>query len=221
MAFRGYLGIMELETGVEFMFNPLISVVMPYYNVSPSFLEIAIESVLTQDYVNLELILVDDGSTITYDLRKFNKDKRVFLYILKSNYGISYALNYGIQKSTGEIIARMDSDDVSLPHRLSSQIRLLNKHDIVTSNVYLINKMGEVYGKSSSFIFHDTIRKFQLYFLGYNPVNHPTIIAWRRVFDQFKYDSKFDGKEDLELWLRMRKSYKIYFDKNYLLHYRK
>lgn len=194
---------------------------MPYYNTNPKFFIDAIESVLSQTYSNLELILVNDGSTIVYDLDKYKIDKRVVFLGSESNKGISYSLNLGIQKAKGDIIARMDSDDVSLPHRLSNQLQLLTKHEIVSSNVYLINKDGEIYGKSKSLIFHDMIRKFQLYFLGHNPVNHPTIIAWKRVFDKFKYDSKYDGKEDLELWIRMKNSHKIYFDKNYLHLYRK
>ena len=203
------------------MERPLISVVMPYYNTKPKFFYDAIESILSQTYSNLELVLVNDGSTVVYNLDKFKTDKRIVFLTSKSNKGISYSLNLGIQEARGDIIARMDSDDVALPHRLSNQLKLLSKHEIVSSNVYLINKNGEIYGKSKSLVFHDLIRKFQLYFLGDNPVNHPTILARKRIFDQFKYDSKYDGKEDLELWLRMKKSCKIYFDKSYLLLYRK
>lgn len=94
------------------MKNPLISVIVPIYNVE-KFLPYSIESILNQTYSNLEIILVNDGST---DKSKYicemyqSKDKRIKL-INQKNQGVSVARNTGISNATGEYIGFVDSDD--------------------------------------------------------------------------------------------------------------
>ena len=92
--------------------SPLISVIIPVYNVK-GYLERCVESVLTQDYKNIEVIIVDDGSTdgsaeICEALA--SKDNRIVV-IHQINAGISAARNAGIKKSSGDYISFIDSDD--------------------------------------------------------------------------------------------------------------
>jgi glycosyltransferase involved in cell wall biosynthesis len=201
--------------------SPLVSVIMPVYNPNPTFFEIAIHSILSQTYQNLELIIINDGTNNGYDFSVLKSyDKRIKIIDLNQNKGISNALNIAIKNSDGKYIARMDADDVSRTNRILNQVKQLNKHYIVSSGVNIIDCNGITISKSKSFIFHNSIRRFQLYNLAENPVNHPTIMARRVVFEEFNYDSKFDGAEDFELWLRMRNNYKIFFDKEHYLDYR-
>ena len=91
--------------------KPLVSVIMPIYNRS-STIERAINSVLNQSYKNLELILIDDGSTDeTLSIVKNIKDERIKLIIHEENKGVSVARNTGLKNANGKYVAYLDSDN--------------------------------------------------------------------------------------------------------------
>ena len=97
---------------------PAISVLMPVHNGELTLAE-AIQSILAQTFRDFELIAVDDGSTDSSPtiLRKFAaRDGRIRV-ISRPNTGIAGALNDAIELATGEFVARMDADDVSMPNR--------------------------------------------------------------------------------------------------------
>jgi len=106
--------------------NPNVSVIIPVRNGKP-FLDEAVQSVLTQDYHDLELIIVDDGSTDDDYDRFLEVDRRIRLIHLPGN-GVSTARNAGLQKSRGRYIAFLDADDAWFPGKLSAQIRYLELH---------------------------------------------------------------------------------------------
>ena len=113
------------RAGTEAM--PLVSVVMPAYNVS-RFLRQAIESVLSQTYRQIELIVVDDCSTddSLQIMREYEqKDARVHVLAGETNQGVARARNRGIQAATGKYIALLDSDDVWVESKIERQIELL------------------------------------------------------------------------------------------------
>ena len=88
-----------------------VSVIVPVFN-SEKYINRCIESILCQSYSNLEIILVDDGSTdSTYDICKSFFDQRILL-LQKENGGASSARNYGLLKAKGKYICFVDSDDV-------------------------------------------------------------------------------------------------------------
>ena len=98
------------------LINDLVSVIVPIYNVE-QYLKECIESIINQTYKNLEILLIDDGSTdkslkICKDFK--DKDPRVKVFH-NSNYGPSYSRNFGIDKSKGEWISFVDSDDILSP----------------------------------------------------------------------------------------------------------
>jgi glycosyltransferase involved in cell wall biosynthesis len=130
------------------MEQPLISVVIPAYNVAP-FIEEAIRSIMTQTYENLEIIVVDDCSTDdTYAIlqRLAAEDSRIRLYRNERNKRIVETLNYAIEVARGSYIARMDGDDVSLPQKIEAQYRFLQEHpeiDLVGINVIMIDEQGK------------------------------------------------------------------------------
>ena len=106
---------------------PLVSVVMPVYN-REVFVAEAIESILEQTFTDFEFIIVDDGSrdrsaAIIRDYE--SRDDRIRFLALEQNSGTAAAKNHGIEVATGQYIAGMDSDDVSLPQRLEKQVNFL------------------------------------------------------------------------------------------------
>ena len=93
-------------------------------------LDEAIESVLCQTYENFELIAIDDGSTdnTLSIIRSYaEKDSRI-VPVTKSNSGLADSLNVGIKRASGTWIARLDADDLCMPHRLQEQIRYAEEH---------------------------------------------------------------------------------------------
>lgn len=109
--------------------TPLVSAIIPTYNRANIVCE-AVDSVLQQTYSNIELIVVDDGSTdATLDrLARYGDRIRV---VSQSNAGASAARNRGIAIANGELIAFLDSDDLWLPTKIARQVALLDKVNTV------------------------------------------------------------------------------------------
>lgn len=107
--------------------NPLVSIVIPVYNGS-NYMREAIDSALAQTYPNLEIIVVNDGSSDGGETERIALsygDK--IRYIHKPNGGVSSALNVGIQAMNGEYLSWLSHDDVYTPTKVESQIRLLEE----------------------------------------------------------------------------------------------
>ncbi|MGL6105767.1 glycosyltransferase family 2 protein [Romboutsia sp.] len=96
------------------MNNKKISVIVPVYNVE-KYLERCLNSLLNQTYKNLEIILINDGSTDSSEeiRKKYSKQDEKIKFISQENKGIAETRNVGIKNSTGEYIAFLDSDDCS------------------------------------------------------------------------------------------------------------
>lgn len=121
---------------------PTVSVIMPAYNVA-SYIGEAIASVLEQTHRDLELLVVDDGSTDATAMIAAHfagRDSRVTL-LRQSNGGISTARNRALRRSTGDVLAILDSDDVWEPEFLEAQLDILRTRpdvDIVTGNAWYL-----------------------------------------------------------------------------------
>ena len=112
------------------MNQPLISVIVPVYNVE-KYLDNCVMSILDQDYQNIEIILINDGSTdnsLAICHSYVGKDKRVKLFSQK-NQGLSAARNLGIQKANGEFVMFVDSDDYVEPSYCSAALSCQQKYD--------------------------------------------------------------------------------------------
>lgn len=113
------------------MDTPLISIILPSYNGS-RFIREAIESVLAQDYQDIELIVVNDASTDRTReivLEYAAKDPRVRLLDNTTNSKLVFSLNRGISEAKGEFIARIDDDDIwTDPSKLTQQVLALQSH---------------------------------------------------------------------------------------------
>lgn len=109
--------------------SPLVSVVLPVRN-GGNFLGEAVDSILSQTYENLELLLIDDHSTDDAISSLDRSDRRLKITGCKGN-GVVAASNSGFDLARGEFIARMDADDISLPDRIRSQLDYLDTHSSV------------------------------------------------------------------------------------------
>lgn len=192
--------------------EPRISVIMSVYN-SQDYLEIAIDSILSQTYTDFEFIIVNDGSTDNSSLilENFARiDSRIRI-INKENEGLTKALNIAIQTSRGEFIARFDSDDISISSRLEKQVDFLEKHpkyDMIASSAYFIDKYGNIYNRTIPVISSKLLNK-QLRYI--NPIIHPSVMLRRSVLERVGlYNENIKQYcEDYNLWLRISEFGKI------------
>ena len=124
---------------------PLVSIVIPAYNYA-DYLDEAIQSVLDQDYPNVELIVLDDGST-DHTREVLEKYTGRFYWETQENMGQADTLNKGWQRSKGEILGRLSADDVLLPDAVSTSVRhfLANPAAVLTyCGYYLIDPSSSV-----------------------------------------------------------------------------
>lgn len=132
---------MNMSTG------PLISVIVPIYNVEP-YLEKCINSILNQTYRNLEIILVDDGSPDNCGAicdAYLSSDQRIRV-IHKQNGGLSDARNAGIDMASGEFIAFVDSDDTIMPEMMEKLYEriVIDRSDMALCGGKRVNQDGEL-----------------------------------------------------------------------------
>jgi len=202
-----------------------VSCVMPLYN-AQRFLTEAIQSVLTQSFTDFELIAVDDGSTdrTRAMLEDFARHDRRVRIISRPNTGIVGALNDGIAAAQGEIIARMDGDDVCMPSRFAKQVAYLREHPdcvLVGSRVILTDRDGWAIGDMESVrCSHEEINH-ELLDAGW-PIVHPTVMMRRQaVLDAGGYREGTFPNEDHDLFLRLAELGRLHNLPEQLLRYRR
>ena len=199
--------------------SPRISVVMPAYN-SEKYIAEAIESILNQTFTDFEFIILNDGSTdntakIIKEYAK--KDKRIKLIDNKKNQGLVSILNQGLDLARGEYIARMDSDDISLPTRFEKQIKYMDTHP----ECGVLGTWFQCFCNSDAKVRHPERIKI-LNILHDQHVGHPTVMLRKSVMDKygFYYDTNYKYAQDFELWSRMVYFTEIHNLPEILLHYR-
>lgn len=187
--------------------SPRVSIVIPVYNAMPYLVE-SIESSLSQDYTNFELVCIDDGSTDT-SLSVLNeiaaRDNRLRV-ISRPNTGIVGALNDGISQAQGAYIMRMDADDLSLPTRMSRQVEYLEEHPecaLVGCNALMIDEAGSPITTKLSPQTHDKIEECLLQ-LGESAILHPAIMIRKdKLLEVGGYREQYKYVEDYDLYLRL------------------
>lgn len=183
---------------------PLVSVVMGAYN-SEATIEDAINSILSQDFLDVELIVVDDSSSDETP-RKLSRitDPRLIVYRNPVNIGLTASLNVGIGLSRGKYIARQDADDVSDRTRLSTQVALLEaNHDIGAAGTWVIFTDSAL-RPLSSWEPPITNLEIQRRLLQVNALCHGSAIVRRSLIDAVGlYREKFTYTQDYDLWLRI------------------
>lgn len=201
------------------MSNPRISVILPAYNAT-QYIEQAIESILNQTFADFELIILNDGSTDnTPEIikRYADADKRIVFVDNKVNQGLIAVLNQGLDMARGEFIARMDSDDISLPQRFEKQVAYLEAHPDVGVLGTLIHGFGKF---NMPGIQIPVVTALDLLKDSY--VAHPSVMIRKSILDKYnlRYNPDYKHCEDLELWSRMIFLTKIHNIMEVLLMYR-
>lgn len=184
---------------------PRVSVIMPVRN-GGRYLKAAVDSILCQTLADIELIAIDDGSTDETQavLQRFaESDARVTL-LSTGGDGIVAALNLGVSACRAPLIARMDSDDIAMPNRLSLQVALMAANPALAgagSQAIRINAEGREIGPFSVPADASSISD-QL--LLRNPFIHPTMILRKSAVGAVGgYRSCCAYAEDYDLWLRL------------------
>ncbi len=185
---------------------PIVSVLMPVYNAAHYVAE-AVESILGQTFADFEFLIIDDGSTDRSRAileRYAARDRRIRL-TGRPNTGHSVALNELLRVAGGELVARMDADDVALPERLARQVEYLRAHpDVVCvgSAVHMIDGAGRLVGDGHPAMDHEEIQRRAL--AGDCPLNHPSVLMRRAALEAIGgYRPELQPAEDLDLWLRL------------------
>ena len=187
--------------------NPKITVLVPVFN-REHFVDEAIRSVIEQDFDDLELLLVDDGSTDrTPEVLEMwkKRDARVVVVTSAANRGIPAALNLGLAHARGKYVARLDSDDFMMPRRLAGQTAVLDAHPevVLVSCAYDIvdvegNRLGTWKGDEPS-----EVTAFLLHF--FNAVGGGGQVMFRlaEVLEEGGYALNYPSSEDYDLWVRL------------------
>lgn len=210
--------------------SPLVSVIIPAYN-AETFLERTLRSVLTQTYLNLQVIVVDDGSqdqTAEIVRRIAQQDERVTL-LQQPNAGVAAARNLGIHHAKGEFIAPIDADDLWYPDNARRQVNCLMQSGAEVGLVYSwsvnINEAdcptgGFRAAKIEGDVYHTLICHN---FLG----NASASMMRRACLDQiglYNADLRIQqaqGCEDWDLYLRIAEHYQFRVVPDFLVGYRK
>jgi glycosyltransferase involved in cell wall biosynthesis len=204
---------------------PTISCVVPAYN-AERYLRSAIDSILKQTWGDFELIVVDDGSTdSTLEiLREYERRDARVRPISRPNTGHTGAINDGIAAARGEFIARMDADDLALPERFAKQIAFLRANPdvvVVGGSVELIDPHDIPIGESRQPTTHEEIDAKLMHGSG-GVIPHPLATFRKSAYDRVgPYRAKFNGSEDLDLWLRFAEIGKVANLPEILLKYRR
>lgn len=200
------------------------SVILPIYN-GEAYLKQAIDSVLNQTFKDFELLLLNDGSTDSSEEiidGYVKKDKRCKKFSWQ-NQGLIKTLNTGIEKAQGEIIFRMDADDICHPERFEKQFQYLELHPdcvVLGSRVLLIDEEGmpiKVFSVPSE---HEDIDR-ENFIGGGAAIVHPSVALRKEALINLRgYRDKYTHAEDIDLFLRLAEHGAIKNLSDILLEYR-
>ena len=202
--------------------NNKISVIMTAYNEEKEWVESAIESILCQTYKNFEYIIIldnPDNMILKKCIEKYSSDDdRIKFYVNKKNIGLTKSLNLALSIATGDYIARMDADDISLNDRFEKQINYMIHNDVDLLGGNALEFSDTIIGKTNLPLSNEDIcskiRK-------YNVLIHPTWFAKKSVFDMSGGYRNMPATEDYDFLLRIvKKKIKIANLGDVLLKYR-
>ncbi len=204
--------------------DPAVSVVMSVFN-DARYLTQAMESILRQEGVDFEFIIVDDGATDESPriLDEYaERDSRVRV-VHKPNEGLTRALIDGCALASGEFIARQDADDLSLPGRLARLVRLLEDNPslvLASSWANVIGPEGEVLLTHERPADPEEATREMLYGTT-SPPGHGSVMFRKSVYEEVGgYHPEFYYAQDSDLWLRMGLIGKVGYVQEVLYHYR-
>ena len=201
------------------MSKPKISVIMSEYNTPPDYLRASIESILSQTFKDIEIIIVDDcGKNDLDSITEEYKDKRIRVIKNNKNIGLVESLNKAITASKADILARMDTDDIADENRLEEQYNFMINHEEYSvvgtlANEFSKNSTTGVLGKpgektAKSLAYGDSII-------------HPSVMMRKKDIQSVGGYKNYKRAEDLSLWFGLvMKGFRLFVIDRVLLNYR-
>lgn len=185
--------------------NCKISVIMSVYNCEKTLRE-AIDSILKQTYSDWEFVICNDASTdgtqsILDEYKAAYPDKFI-LISNESNKRLAFSLNHCLKYATGEYVARMDGDDISMPDRFEKEINYLKQHpecDLVGTAMQQFDENGPLQVISKPELVDKNSMKKMI------PFNHATIMTYRHVYEAlggYTVSERTNRAQDYDLWFR-------------------
>jgi hypothetical protein len=184
--------------------RPLVSVIIPTCD-RPTRLVGALESVLAQDYGHLEVVVVDDASTVPAEtaVASAAEDPRVRIMRLPRRSGAAGARNAGLAMASADLVAFIDDDDRWLPHKVRRQVEVFARHPeigLVTCNYFVVDESA----RESTIVYRgpSTFTAAQVQWMNF-PGGFSFVMARRSTLgDELRLDETFPSVEDWDLWLR-------------------
>ena len=179
--------------------SPKVSVLFPVYKTA-AYLKEAVDSMLSQTFTDFELIVLNDCSPDNAEeIMDTYNDPRIVRYRGEQNVGLGNVLNVGISMARGEYIARMDSDDISLPERLQFQVDYLDAHP----EYDLVSVGMKEFGEGNALHYYDNeTEQIKFNALFHSPIPHASSMWRKKSFEGLLYDQSFVPSEDYHLWTR-------------------
>lgn len=204
-------------------YKPLISIIIPVYNINEDLLKDCLDSVLNQHYTNFEVCIADDCSTKEETIKtliEYEKlDNRIKIIYRKENGHISKASNSAIEIATGEYIAFLDDDDILTPDALYLIVEALNR-DKTIDMIYTDEDKMELNGKLSEPFFKPDFSPDTL--LSFNYITHFAIYKTSLAREIGLLRSEYNGAQDFDFVLRYTEVAKnIYHLPKITYHWRK
>lgn len=184
---------------------PLVSIILPVYN-GGIYLHAAISCILEQTYPNLQIIIIDDGSSDDSEstVRSF-RDSRI-QFVKQSNQGLAATLNRGISLARGKYVARQDQDDIAKQSRISLQVAYMEEHPdcALVGSWAQIMEVDRLVERFHRHPVEEVTLRYQLLFN--NPFVHSSVLLRRSALLQvggYTTDPDRQPPEDYELWSRL------------------
>jgi glycosyltransferase involved in cell wall biosynthesis len=208
--------------------NPLVSVVIPAYNVAPYIAE-TLSAVCAQTFTDFEVVVVNDGSP---DTEAFEQAIQPYLdrinYLNQENRGASAARNTGLRAAHGELIAFLDADDLWSPQYLEKQLKFMREQscDLVCADADIFGESangGETYMESlmGTAPPHGPVTFLELVNADRSLITSGVVVRRDLVLEVGLFDESLRNAQDFDLWLRLcRHGARLAYQRQVLLSYR-
>jgi glycosyltransferase involved in cell wall biosynthesis len=199
---------------------PCVTVLIPAKN-AQDFISESLSSAIEQSHLAQIIVLVNDSSDSTEEIvMDFSMRHPIVQLIKLPAVGISGALNAGIRLVDTPFIARLDADDLMVPHRISKQVEFMSSHPhvaVLGSQLEYISTTGTHIGFSN----YPTRTSWIKTYLSFgNPIAHPSVLIRASALSIDPYKSEFEGVEDLALWIDLAKGHELANLDEFLTKYR-
>ncbi|WP_315077731.1 glycosyltransferase [uncultured Clostridium sp.] len=202
----------------------MVSIIVPTYN-NEKYIESALQSIFNQTYKDIEIIVVDDGSTDnTSEVLKKYTNK--IIYIKKENGGVASARNLGLNIANGEYIAFLDADDLYDKNKIEKQVKILKKCrdiDVIYNNADVIDENSKYINTLRSEGVYKNKNNFLCMMLTRQLIPAPASIMLRKkcLEDGIRYNDNYLNAEDYDFILKLAERYKYeYIDESLYLYRR-